>query len=163
MSTATLSTDSDAVISYEGPGEFDELIGGTQANFLVRRPGHVAREVAVVLNNNAAAALAAELETENTEAFRTSAASILGVRAIEQTISRFGRIDGLINLGAASLREDPSLVAAAREAVAAMKVAEAMAAARAEHHEEHTHDHDEAHGEGHENAPQAEEQAAAAH
>lgn len=120
MSTATISTASDLEISYEGPGEFAELVGGDQGNFLVRRAGYAAREVAVVLNHQASAALAAELGQENTEEFRLGLVRIIGRTAIEQLYLKSNRIDGIMVISAASLREEPALAAAARAALASM-------------------------------------------
>jgi hypothetical protein len=120
MSTATIPTASDLEISYEGPGEFAELVGGDQGNFLVRRPGYAAREVGVVLNHQASAALAAELGHENSEEFRLGLVRIVGRAAIEQLYLKSNRIDGLMTVSAASLREEPELLAAARAALASM-------------------------------------------
>lgn len=120
MSTATIPTASDLEISYEGPGEFAELVGGDQGNFLVRRPGYAAREVAVVLNHQASAALAQELGQENTEEFRLGLVRIVGRTAIEQLYLKSNRLDGLMTISAASLREEPELLASARAVLDSM-------------------------------------------
>ncbi len=120
MSSATLNPASELSITFEGPGEFAELVGGDQGNFLVRRPGSPAREVAVVLNHQASAVLAADLGHENTEEFRLGLVRIVGRCAIERLFEQHHRIDGLMTVSAASLREDPALLAAARYALDSM-------------------------------------------
>ena len=135
MSTATMNPASDLTIVYEGRGEFADLVGGDQGNFLVRRNiGHPAREVAVVVNHQASAALAADLGMENTEEFRVGLVRIVGRAAIEQLYMTSDRIDGLMTVSAATLREEPALLAAARAAIASMPKAPTPAEPA---HEEH--------------------------
>lgn len=117
--------ESDLVISYEGAGDVTELMGGTQANFLVRRAGHAAKEVAVILNLQASAALAKELDAEDNDHFRENAARIVGRLAIEYAFERFNRLDSILFVSSASLKEDPRLVEETKRLVAA---AAAMAA-----------------------------------
>lgn len=110
--------ESDLVISYEGSGDVTELMGGTQANFLVRRPGNAAKEVAVILNLQASAALAKELGGEDDEHFRENAARIVGRLAIEHSFERFHRLDSLLFVSSASLKEDPELIEETKRLIA---------------------------------------------
>lgn len=115
----TTALESDLTISYEGTGEVTELMGGHQANFLVRRPGMAAKEVAVILNSAASAAIAKELETEDDEAFRDNAARIAGRIAIERMFEQYNRLDSLLFVSAGSLREDPVIISELKRLLAA--------------------------------------------
>ncbi len=123
MSTATANDANELVISYEGIGESSDLVGGEQGNFLVRRPGNAAKEVAVIFNHNAAADLAKELGATNDTAFQQGAVRVIGRVAIEQMVSKYNRVDSIIVVSSGSLREDPQLLAEAKRVFAAMPMA----------------------------------------
>lgn len=125
-------------VAFEGMGEGTEIWGGTQANYIVERPGHPAKEAAVILNDPGAAYLASLLGRENTPEFRADATRYLGQALLERMVATRGVIESLRMLGRADLDRDPALVEAVRQAFAA---AEALAAAGA-------HDHDGAHAAG---------------
>ena len=127
LSTATVSDASELTISYEGLGEVSELVGGEQGNFLVRRAGHAAKEVAVIFNHNAAADLAKELGVTNDLAFQQGAVRDIGRVAIEKMFARFGRLDSILIVSSGSLREDPQLLAEARRLFPMPTAAEASA------------------------------------
>ena len=110
MSTAPATT----TIRYHGPGDGAELWGGTQADFVLDWPGRPAREVAVLLQDAAAAALAGAASTEDGPAFRTAAARAVGEAWLEAQVERRARIDSVTVISAATLAERPELVAVAR-------------------------------------------------
>ncbi len=115
----TTALESDLTISYEGTGEVTELMGGHQANFLVRRPGMAAKEVAVILNSAASAVIAKELDTEDDAAFRDNAARIAGRIAVERMFEQYNRLDSFIFVSAGSLREDPVILSELKRLLAA--------------------------------------------
>ncbi|MGH2627531.1 MAG: hypothetical protein ACRDHY_12880, partial [Anaerolineales bacterium] len=106
----------DLTIRYEGVGSgAHEIWGGTQANFIVRGAGMAgAREVAVMLNDPAAAFLAETLGAENTEEFRADAAHVVGEAVIRDRYARIGRVESLITVSRATLDVNPGLVGALR-------------------------------------------------
>lgn len=108
----------DIAIQYEGPGVATELWGGTQANFLVTRHPHPAREVAVLLNDVAARYLATELGVEDTEAFREGAARVAGRIAIRKLWESKRRFDSIIVISRATFEEDPAFLQELRQLIA---------------------------------------------
>jgi hypothetical protein len=103
-------------IRYEGMGSgAHEIFGATQANFLVAGgPWPGAREVAVMLNDPAAATLAEAAGAENTDGFRAEAARRVGEAAIRERFQRLGSIDSVVVVSRAMLEEHPELVDAVR-------------------------------------------------
>jgi len=101
-------------ISYHGPGAAAELWGGTQADFVLDWPSRPAREVAVLLQDAAAAALAEAAGAENGPDFRNAAARAVGEAWLEAQVERQGRLDSVVVISAATLAERPELVAVAR-------------------------------------------------
>ncbi len=110
MSAASETT----TISYHGPGDGAELWGGTQADFVLDWPNRPAREVAVLLQDAAAEALAQAASTEDGPDFRAEAARAVGEAWLEAQVEREGRIDSIVVISAATLAERPELVAVAR-------------------------------------------------
>jgi hypothetical protein len=106
-------------VAFEGMGEGTEIWGGTQANFIIERPGHPAKEAAVILNDPGAAHLASLLGYDDTPEFRAAATRHLGQALLERAVATNGRIESLRMLGRADLDRDPSLVEAVRMALAA--------------------------------------------
>lgn len=104
------------VVRYEGVGSgADEIWGGTQANFLAFG-GHLpaGKEVAVMLNDPAAAMLAETLGIENTPEFRAEAARRVGEAAIRGLHDRTRHLDPVITVSRATLETYPDLVNALR-------------------------------------------------
>jgi hypothetical protein len=106
-------------VAFEGMGEGTEIWGGTQANFIIERPGHPAKEAAVILNDPGAAHLASLLGYDDTPEFRAAATRHLGQALLERAVATNGRIESLRMLGRADLDRDPALVDAVRVALAA--------------------------------------------
>ena len=104
-----------ATISFHGLGEGAELWGGTQADFVLDWPGRPAREVAVLLQDAAAEALAQAASAEDGPDFRAAAARALGEAWLEAQVERRGRLDSIVVISAATLAERPELVAVARD------------------------------------------------
>ena len=105
------ATNEELSVRYEGPGVGGEIWGGTQANFLVVRTGHSATEVAVMLNDNAAAFLAVELGQELTPAFRKDAARVAGRAWIVRRFARIHYLEPSLVISRATFTEDPGLLA----------------------------------------------------
>ena len=101
-------------IRYLGPGEGGELWGGTQAGFILDWPGRPAREVAILLQDAAAAVLAQAASADGDAEFRAAAARAVGRAWLEAQVERQGRVDPVIVISAATLTERPELVAVAR-------------------------------------------------
>ena len=110
MSAASATT----TIRYHGPGDGAELWGGTQADFVLDWPNRPAREVAVLLQDAAAEALAQAASADNGPDFRAAAARAVGEAWLEAQVERQGRIDSMVVISAATLAERPELVAVAR-------------------------------------------------
>ena len=110
MSAASGTT----TISYHGPGDGAELWGGTQADFVLDWPNRPAREVAVLLQDAAAEALAQAASAENGPHFRAAAARAVGEAWLEAQVERDARVDSIVVISAATLAERPELVAVAR-------------------------------------------------
>lgn len=106
----------DLVVRYEGTGSgAHEIWGGTQANFLVAGGTlPAAREVAVMLNDPAAAMLADAAGVENTAEFRADAAMRIGEAAIRAQHARMGRVDSQITVSRMTLEAQPELIDAVR-------------------------------------------------
>ncbi len=104
------------IIRYEGTGSgAHEIYGGTQANFLVGGgPWPGAREIAVMLNDPAAAMLAEAAGAENTDGFRAEAARKVGVAAVRERFQRLGSVDSVVVVSRATLEEHPELIEAVR-------------------------------------------------
>ncbi len=101
-------------IRYHGPGEGAELWGGTQVDFVVDWPGRHAKEVAILLQDAAAAALARAISASDGEDFRNAAARAVGEAWLAAKVTRQGRLDSFVVISAATLNERPELVEAAR-------------------------------------------------
>jgi hypothetical protein len=108
--------ETEIVIRYTGAGSgAHEIWGGTQANFLVATPGWPgAREVAVMLNDPAAALLAESAGVENSDEFRHEAATRVGEAAIRERFLRLGRVDAVVTVSQATLEDHPELIDAMR-------------------------------------------------
>jgi hypothetical protein len=103
-------------IRYEGIGSgAHEIYGATQANFLVAGgPWPGAREIAVMLNDPAAAMLAEAAGAANTDAFRADAARKVGEAAIRERFRRLGSVDSVVVVSRAMLEAYPELVDSVR-------------------------------------------------
>ena len=110
MSAATDTT----TISYQGSGDGAELWGGTQADFVLDWPNRPAKEVAILLQDAAAATLAGAASAEDGPEFRAAAARAVGEAWLEAQVERQGRLDSVVVISAATLAERPELVAVAR-------------------------------------------------
>ncbi len=110
----TMTPGADIVVRYEGVGSgVGELWGATQANFLVSG-GHLpaGKEVAVMLNDPAAAMLAEVAGAENTPEFRASAAQRVGEAAVRQEYARTGRVAAIVTVSRMTLESQPELLEA---------------------------------------------------
>jgi len=104
-------------IRYEGPGTGTELLGMTQANFLVLNPRHAAKELAVMINDNAMAYLVEQLGGANDSEFRDGAARVAGRVWIGRHVPRVGRLEPVLVVSRATFDEDPGFLAAVKAAV----------------------------------------------
>jgi len=110
----TSAPEIEATVTFEGIGTGTDLWGGTQANFLVFRPGHHEKEAAVVLNGPAAAYLAGMLGREDDAAFRAEAARQIGQRWLESLIAQGHHVDSVAVVSRALLEREPGLARALR-------------------------------------------------
>lgn len=111
-----IAPESELIISYEGPGRAGELWGGTQVYFVVDRPQQPAREIAILLNDAAAASLAEQLGVGDDESFRVHAARSAGEAWIRKLVETGVHLAPSIFISAGTLREHPELVEAVRAA-----------------------------------------------
>lgn len=100
-----------AEIRFETFGDAPEIWGAIQANFIVRRPGEAAIEVAMMLNHPAIAYLATELGTEKTDAFGEAATRAVGRRWLERRLDEGKHIGPAVMISEAMLRAEPELTA----------------------------------------------------
>ena len=109
-----MATGADILVRYEGIGSgVGELWGATQANFLVSGGQLPAgKEVAVMLNDPAAAMLAEAAGAENTPEFRAIAAQRVGEAAIRQEYGRTGRVAAIVTVSRMTLESQPALLEA---------------------------------------------------
>jgi hypothetical protein len=105
----------DVEVRYEGAGTATEIWGSSQANFLVSSPGHHAREVAVLLNDAAAAYLAAELGRADDHDFREQAARLVGQIWLERKAAEGGQIDAVVMVSRHLLESAPGCVPALKK------------------------------------------------
>jgi hypothetical protein len=101
-------------VEFEGFNPGAEIWGGTQANFVLRRPGHHGKEVAVVLNAPAAEFLARALGREDSPAFREEAARRLGQALLERLTAASEHVESVVFISRPLLEADAALVAALR-------------------------------------------------
>jgi hypothetical protein len=113
------ATEEPVQVSYEGlgPSAGREIMGSTQVYFLVRAPGHHAREVSVSLNDPAAEWLAGLAGVDPTDAFRATAARLAGTAWIEETLGSGRHLEAVVVLSRSRLEGDPKLVERLREAL----------------------------------------------
>ena len=104
----------EATIRYLGPGDGAELWGGTQADFVIDWPHRPAKEIAVLLQDAAASALAQAAGREDTADSHITAARAVGEAWLSAQVARERHLDSLVVISAATLRERPELVDAAR-------------------------------------------------
>ena len=112
------TADSTKNIVYEGPGPGAELMGASQANFIILEPG-ADKEVAVLLNDPAAAALAEQLGAEATPEWREAATRATGEAMIRSRLASGEHLDSLIMVSVSTFEQQPELVAAVRAGLAA--------------------------------------------
>ena len=96
-------------VRFEGYSPGTEIWGSTQANFLVQLPGRHAREVAVLLNVPAGAALAAAAGREDNAEFREEAARAVGEAVLEDVVGRGVSFDSIITVSEWFLAEHPGI------------------------------------------------------
>ena len=111
----TIATDSH--VRFEGIADGSDLLGATQANFAVQRKGQNTKETSILLNDRAATYLAGVLGTEDTIAFRESAARHLGQLWVETLVERGRHLDSIYFLAKSSLEAEPAIVAHLKELV----------------------------------------------
>lgn len=128
------AAEGEIAIQYEGPGVAQEIWGATQANFVVLRPHHAAKEVAVMLNDKAVQRLAREFGVADTPEFREGAARFAGRAAIQRLWDRRGRLDSAIVVSAATLDEDPTILEELRHVIAGQAAAVAASERMAPQH-----------------------------
>jgi hypothetical protein len=104
----------EATVVFEDMGIATEIWGGTQANFVVNRPGLHGKEVAVVLNAPAAKFLSEALGRENTPEFQEETARRAGAFLVQKLANSGHHLDSLIFLSRAMLDADPEILAALR-------------------------------------------------
>ena len=104
----------EATVEFESIGTATEILGGTQANFVVHRPGQHGKEVAVVLNTPAAKYVAEALGRPDTPEFRESATRRLGQAWLERVLARGEHADSVVFLSKAILEREPILIDALR-------------------------------------------------
>ena len=107
----------DIQIRYEGPGTGAELLGMTQANFLVLHRGHAAKELAVMINDNAMTYLIEQLGGTNDVVFRNGAARVAGRIWIGRHVPRVGRLEPVLIVSRATFDEDAGFLPAIKAAV----------------------------------------------
>jgi hypothetical protein len=112
------TADSNVRIVYEGPGAGAELMGASQANFILLGPG-ADKEVAVLLNDPAAAFLAERLGVEPTGPWREAATREAGRAVIQHHLSAGGHLDSVLMISRATLERLPGVVEVVRTALAA--------------------------------------------
>jgi hypothetical protein len=100
----------DVTIEFLGLATGGEILGATQADFVVDRPHAHAKEVSVLLNGPAAAFLAEYLGEEDTEEFRRRAAERVGAAWIRRAIERNHHVDSINFLSRARLESDPEFL-----------------------------------------------------
>ena len=103
-----------ATIRYHGSGDGAELWGGTQADFVVDWPGRPAKEVAILLQDAAAAELAQVSSASDGADFRIAAARAVGEAWLAAQVAQQERLDSFVVISTATLGERPELVEAAR-------------------------------------------------
>ena len=104
----------EARVEFESIGTATEIWGGTQANFVVHRPGQHGKEVAIVLNAPAARYLAEALGQDDTLAFQESATRRVGQAWLERVVALGGHADSVIFISKAFLEREPGLLDALR-------------------------------------------------
>lgn len=105
-----MTVDIGLTIQFEGFTPGADVLGATQANFSVDRPGAHAKELSVLLNNPAAALLAEALGRDNTPEFRELAARIAGEAWVRHLITAGHRPESIIFLSRATLDGAPEFV-----------------------------------------------------
>ncbi|MFN0146324.1 MAG: hypothetical protein ACKVT1_07430 [Dehalococcoidia bacterium] len=103
-----------ATVEFESIGTATEILGGTQANFVVHRPGQHGKEVAVVLNVPAATYAAKAVGVADTPEFQESATRRLGQAWLERVLARGEHADSVVFLSRAILEREPGLIDALR-------------------------------------------------
>ena len=114
-------------VQFEGIAEGSEVLGATQANFVVYRSGQHAKETSVLLNDPAATYLAGLLGMDDGVPFRASAARHVGQLWLEAAVEAGHHIESIVFLSKGSLESHPALVERLKQIVAeatALKAAE---------------------------------------
>ena len=112
----TMATDSGQV-RFEGYSVGTEIWGSTQANFLVKMPGRNAKEVAVLLNDPTARAIAEAVGREDSQAFREQAARITGEFVLRDILEKRHQVESVILVSKSYFEEFPGLLDEVRAAL----------------------------------------------
>jgi hypothetical protein len=113
------TADSDSAVRFEGFSAGTELWGSTQANFLVSVPGHHAKEVAVLLNDPAAKALAEAAGREDTPELREEAARAVGEAVLAEALQERRPLDSVVTVSNWFLQSHPGVLERVRSALTA--------------------------------------------
>jgi len=105
-----MTVDTELTIEFERFTPGADLLGATQANFSIDRPGIHAKELSILLNNPAAAYIAEIVGRENTPAFREEAAIIAGKAWLRRLLDAGQHPDSIIFLSRSALDGAPDFV-----------------------------------------------------
>ncbi len=109
-----MAPEQELTIDFQGFAEGAEVLGATQANFLVDRPHHPAKELSVLLNDPAAAQLAVLLGQEDSPEFRRQATRQAGRLWTELRLKTGAPLESISFISKATLANHPELVEAMR-------------------------------------------------
>ncbi len=112
------ATESPFQIRFEGFSPGTEIWGATQANFLISAQDRHSKEAAALLNDPAAKMLAADLGREDNPEFREAAARAVGQAALTELVAIGAPFDSALIISNAYLEEHPSVLNAAKAALA---------------------------------------------
>jgi hypothetical protein len=107
-------TAGDVTIEFQEFADGAAVMGATQANFLVHREGHHAKEASILLNTPAASWLAAALGEPDTVETRESLAQRVGAWWLRRAASGGGHIESIAFLSKSRLESIPGLIDALR-------------------------------------------------
>lgn len=112
------TTESPAIVRYEGPSPGTDVSGYTQANFLVAVPGRNAKESAILMNGPAGRFLADEFGLEDSAEVRDALARALGETWFPTLVERGGDVESIVTVSRGFLDDHPEVVEAVRKAFA---------------------------------------------
>ena len=112
-----------ATVRFEGLSKGTDLWAATQANFIVSRPGHHAKETSVLLTDAGAKFLADMLGTADTPEFRAGAANHVGQLWVERAAKKSGPIESVMQLSRNSLGQDLAFLESVRAMIGRLTTA----------------------------------------